>query len=161
MPQMKTRVVSVITACLLAGGAAGAAQAATPSVTTAIKAQDKAVKDSPVFQSLKHVKITTPAQAKALIPKYKALQLKLEHAATVVSRASANGSVQRQGQSDWVGGVRELSRGIGLFDTALTDAVNGKLAAARMELVKAEKALKAGDAMGTEGDKLLGLPTSD
>lgn len=161
MPQFKKYAVSVITACLLAGGAAGAAQAATPSVTAAIKAQDKVVKNSAAFKGLKHVKIGTPAQAKALIPKYKALQLELQHAATVVAAASAKGSTQKQGQADWVGGVREVARGIGLFDTALKDAVNGKAAAAKAELVKAQKALAAGNALGTKGDKLLGLPSSD
>lgn len=161
MSQFKTRAVSVITACVLVGGAAGAAQAATPSVTTAIKGQDKAVKDSAVFKSLKNVKVNTPAQAKALIPKYKALQLKLEHAATVVSHASATGPNQKTGQTDWVGGVRELARGIGLVDTALKDAVDGNKTAAMAELVKAQKALTAGNALGTKGDKLLGLSTND
>lgn len=161
MPQLRTRAVSVITACLLAGGMAGAAQAATPSVTAAIKAQDKAVKNSAVFRSLKHIKITTPAQAKVAIPKYKALQLKLEHAATVVSAASAKGATQKQGQKDWVEGVREVAHGIGLLDTALTDAVDGKDAAAKAEAIKAQKALNAGDVVGTEGDKLLGLSPSD
>jgi len=161
MPQWKTRAVSVITAGLLAGGMAGAAQAATPSVTTAIKAQDKAVKHSAAFRSLKHIKITTPAQAKAAIPKYRALALKLEHAANVVAGASAKGATQKQGQKDWVEGVREVAHGIGLLDTALTDAVHGKGSAAKAELVKAEKALNAGDAIGTKGDKLLGLSPSD
>lgn len=161
MPQWKTRAVSVITAGLLAGGMAGAAQAATTSGTTAIKAQDKAVIDSAVFKSLKHVKLNTPAQAKAAIPKYKALQLKLEHAAAVVSQASTKGSKQKQGQKDWVGGVREVAHGIGLLDTALQDAVNGKAAAAKAELVKAEKALNAGDALGVKGDMLLGLSSGD
>lgn len=86
-----------------------------------------------------------------LIPKYKALQLKLEHAATVVSQASAEGSKQKQGQKDRVGGVRELAQGIGLLDTALKDAVDGKAAAAKTELVKAQKALNDGNALGTEG----------
>jgi len=161
MPHFKARAVSVIAVCLLAGATAGAAQAATPSVTTAIKAQDKAIKDSAVFKSLKHIKVNTPAQAKALIPKYQALQLKLQHAATVVSKASATGSEQRQGQKDWVGGVRELAHGVGLLDVALKDAVDGNKTAAKTELIKAEKALTAANALGTKGDRLLGLPTKD
>lgn len=68
---------------------------------------------------------------------------------------------QKQGQKDWVGGVRLLAHGIGLLDTALADAVNGKTGAARSELVNAQKALAAGNALGTKGDKLLGLPTND
>jgi hypothetical protein len=161
MPQFKRCAVSAITACVLAGGGAGVAQAATPNVTTAIKAQDKAVKNSAVFKSLKHVKVSTPAQAKALIPKYKALQLKLDHAATVVSKAAATGAQQKQGQKDWVGGVRDLAQGIGFLDVALKDAIDGNGSAAKTELAKAQKALSAGDALGTKGDELLGLPTDD
>jgi len=159
MPQFKTRAVSVIAACVVAGGAAGAAQAAT-SVTAAIKAQDKAVKNSAAFKSLKHVSAGTPAQAKALIPKYKALQVKLDHAATVVSKASATGAKQKQGQKDWVDGVRELAQGIGMLDAALADAVKGNKAAAKSALTKAQKELVAGNNLGAKGDKLLGLPTS-
>jgi len=45
MPRFKTRAVLLIAVCLLAVGAVGAAQAATPSVTSAIKAQDKVLVD--------------------------------------------------------------------------------------------------------------------
>lgn len=88
-------------------------------------------------------------------------QRQLEHAATVVSQASANGSEQNQGQKDWVGGVSEVAHGIGLLDTALQDAVDGTAAAAKAGLVKPEKALNAGDALGVKGDLLLGLPSGD
>ena len=153
------RLISLL--ALLLGCTAVAAQASGTTVIAAVKAQDKVVKSSAAYRGLKHIKANTPAEARKLVTEFKALQGKVEHAATAVSRASASGPRQKQGQEDWVQGVRELARGLGQLDTGLQDVVNGKTAAAKAALTKAERTLSAANARGSKGDKLLGLPTND
>jgi hypothetical protein len=157
MGRSRTGLVSVIVACSLAGAAAGTAEAGAMSVKTAIKAQDKVVKSSPAFQSLKQIKVNTAAQVTVLIRKDRALEKKLNHAAAVVSAASATGSRQKQGQKDWVNGVRDIAQGLGTLNVALEDAIHGRATAAKTAELKAENKVEAGDALGTRGDKLLGI----
>jgi hypothetical protein len=142
-------------------GAAGAAQASATPVVAAVKSQDRIVKNSAAYKSLKHVTANTPAEARKLIAEFKALQSKVEHAATVVSQASASGATQKQGQKDWVTGVRDLARGIGQFDTGLQDVIDHKTATGKAELKKATRTLATANTVGDRGDKLLGIPASD
>jgi len=153
--------MSILTACLLAVCTVGTAQASSTSVTAAIKAQDKIFKTSPAYKSLKDFKLSTTAEAKKLVKEFKALRVAADHAATVVSEASASGAKQKQGQNDWVDGLREAATGMGMLNTALQDALDGKAAAAKTLLAKGQKGLDAGNALGDKGDRLLGLPTSD
>jgi len=157
MRQLRTGLVSVFTACLLALAVTGIAQASAVSVKAAVKAQDKALKSSSALNSLKHIKATTPAQIKVVVGKDKALETKLNHAATVVSQASATGATQKQGQKDWVDSVRDISKGFGQLNIALEDAIHDKAAAAKKAEAKAENTVAAGDALGAKANKLLGI----
>lgn len=161
MPHIRIRVVSLLVAGLCVVCAAGVAQASATTVVSAVKAQDKIVKDSAAYKSLKHVTANTPAAAHKLIAEFKVLQSKVEHAATVVSRASASGAKQEQGQKDWVTGVRDLARGIGQFDTGLQDVIDHKTAAGKAELTKATHTLATANTVGDKGKKLLGIPAGD
>jgi len=157
MRQFRTGLVSAFAACFLAVAVAGVAQASAMSVKTAIKTQDKVLKSSSALNSLKHLKVTTAAQVKVAIRKDKTLESKLNHAATVVAAATAIGTKQRQGRKDWVDGVRDISKGFGVLNSALEDAIHGKAAAAKTAELKAENKVTAGDALGAKGDKLLGI----
>ena len=131
------------------------------SVRAAIKAQDHAVKQSPAFKRLKHFKANTPAQAMNLIPDFRALDKKLDLAATVVSKATASTAKEKVGQRDWVAGVRGLVRGISQLVVGLKDVEHGNKSAAKAEALIAQKTLNQANALGVKGDRALGLPTSD
>jgi len=161
MPHVKSRLLSLLIAGLFIVWAAGAAQASAMTVTAAVKAQDRIVKDSAAYRSLKHISANTPAEARRLVTAFRALQRKVEHAATVVSRASAVGTRQKLGQRDWVEGVRDLARGIGQLDVALEDIIHGRNAAGRSELLRAKRTLAIANAVGTRGKRLLRIPAND
>jgi len=161
MSHLKSRVVSLGVSVAVAAGASGIAQAKTTNVVQAIKTQDKVIKHSHAYKELQHFDATTKTQARTLLKSFSALRRKADHAATVVAAASTSSAQQKQGQRDWVDGVREVARGIGQFDTGIRDLIAGNKAAAKRELRKAERTVKAGNAIGTKGDRLLHLPTSD
>ncbi len=161
MLRVKTYLAAAGLVCAVGVGVPMDAQASSMSVAAAIKAQDKAIKRSPAYQQLRHFDAKTPAQAKALISKFAALETTVKHAATAVSGASATTSTQKQAQSEWVKGAREEATGIGQLETGVKDLVAGKNSTAKTEVAKAVKTIKAGDVLGAEADKLLGLPSSD
>jgi hypothetical protein len=161
MPHVRLRLLSLLIAGLFVVWAAGAAQAGAMTVTAAVKSQDRIVKDSAAYRSLKHIDANTPAAARRLVTAFRALQLRVEHAATVVSRASASGARQKLGQRDWVDGVRDLARGIGQLDVALEDIIHGRNAAGKAELLRAKRTLAVANALGTRGKRLLGIPANE
>src|SRR5579884_2043634 len=109
MSQVRMRLLSMLVAGALVSGIAAAAQANTASVTTAVKSQDRIVKHSLAYRSLKNIdRVRTRRQARVLIRRDARLQLLLRHAATVVCRATASDARQRTGRHDWVIGVRDL-----------------------------------------------------
>lgn len=162
MPYLKSRVVSLgVSVAVIAGITGGVAQAKSTNVVTAIKSQDKLIKRSPAYKELQHFDVKTKTQARTLLKSFSALQREADHAASVVAAASTSSARQKSGRRDWVNGMREGARGIGQFDTGIKDLLAGKKTDAKREVVKAEKTLKAGNALGSKGDKLLGLPTRD
>jgi cell division protein ZapA (FtsZ GTPase activity inhibitor) len=161
MIQGRERLAALIVAAVCMGCAAGAAQASATTVVAAVKTQDRIVKSSAAYRGLKHVTADTPQQARKLIVEFKALQRRLEHAATVVSRATATDARQRRGKADWVTGVRDLGRGIGQLDSGLTDVIKGRTAAGKALLKRANRTLAAANAIGTRGKRLLGIPAGE
>ena len=158
--RLKTFTATGLSAAAILAGQAATADAAS-SVTAAIKSQDTAVRHNPAVRALAHFQANTSAQAQKLIPEFQAATKAFDHAATVVSHASASSAQQTAGQKDWVGGVRELARGFTQLSTALRDVVSGDRTAAQREAVTALKTVKAGERLGVKGDRLLGLPSSD
>jgi hypothetical protein len=153
------RLLSMLVAGALVSGVAGAAQASTASVTTAVKSQDRVVKHSVAYRSLKNIdRVRTRSQARVLIRRDARLQLLLRHAATVVSRATVSDARQRTGRRDWVIGVRDLARGVGQLDGGFRQLLDGRSLAARRDLLRAKHTLRVADAIGTRGDRLLGIP---
>lgn len=156
---LRIRAISLLMAVALAVTAAGAAQAGTMPVTAAAKAQDRIIKHSAGYRSLRRiVDVRTRAQARIWIAKDAKLQHLLDHAATVVSHSSASSSRQRAGRRDWVIGVRSLARGIGQLDTGFRRMLQGRPAAARIHLARARRAMAVADAVGTRADRLLRIP---
>jgi hypothetical protein len=161
MSHARSRLLALLIAGAFVVLATGAAQAGATTVTAAVKAQDRIVKNSVAYRSLKHFSANTPAAARRLVTEFKALQLRVEHAANVVSRASASGVRQKLGQREWVDGVRDLARGIGQLDVALEDIIHGRNATGRSELLRAKRTLAVANAVGTRGKRLLRIPAND
>ena len=91
------------------------------------------------------------------MPKLQTLVNTLNHAASVVSQASATTSTQKEGQKDWVAGVRGTSTAVGQIITAVQDLARGDKADALVTIHKAEKTEAAAAKLGEKGDKLLGV----
>ena len=101
------------------------------------------------------------AQAKKAILDLQAAAKKVDHAASVVSKATASTAKQRAGQKDWVDGVRDLGRGFSQLVGALKDIEHGNMSAAKTAALAAQKTIATAEKLGTKGDRLLGLPTTD
>jgi hypothetical protein len=151
----------LVAGVVVLSGFAASSEAASVSVTAAIKGQDQAVRHSPVLKKITHFRLTTPAQTKKLVVDLQTLDGRLDHAATVVSEATALTAKQKLGQKEWVGGVRELANGFSQFAVELKDIERGDKTAAKQEAIIAKKTIQQGDALGMKGDRALGLPTSD
>jgi Skp family chaperone for outer membrane proteins len=156
-----TRCLVVVgTAGTLAGATTGTAAAAAPTgVVAAIKGQERVLKSAGKAEDLQHVKINTPAKARALEAKYKDLATKFDHAAAVVSHAQATTPSQKRGQTDWVTAVRGAAKGFDQFGTALGDIAAKHKSAAKSELLTAVKTVASNAKLLLKADKLLGLPS--
>lgn len=161
MRHVRMRLTSLLVIGVCVGSAAGAAQASASTVVSAVKTQDRIVKSSAAYRGLKHVRADTPAAARRLIAEFRVLQRKVDHAATVVSHATASGTRQRIGKRDWVTGVRDLGRGIGQLDRGLTDVINGRTTTGKALVKKAARTLAIANAIGTRGKRLLGIPANE
>jgi uncharacterized protein (UPF0210 family) len=138
----------------------GVAAARGLTVTQAVRAQDKLVRDSPGYKTLQDFRtITTATQAEQAIPGLNALEKLLAHAANTIANASA-GASQKTGQKDCVSGVRLFNNAVGMFVIALTDSAQGKSSAAKTEATKAFKLIRSGNMIGIKGEKLLHLTKS-
>jgi hypothetical protein len=160
---MRNFTIRCLTLCAglaLTGAIAGAAQASSPNVVSAIKAQDKIISKAPAWKALKH-EPTSIAQVKKLISDIASLEKLGVHAVAVVSRSSTTSAKQRQGKADWINGSREQDRGLLELGTALKDALAGNGAGSAAEYTKGIAKVNAGTALGSKGDRLLGLPPND
>src|SRR5579871_332324 len=161
MLRPKACLASAGLVCAVGVGVPMQAQASSKGLVQAIKAQDRVVANSPAYRQLQHFDANTPAQAKALIPKFAALESKIRHAASAVSAASTTTSTQQRAQSDWVTGARQEATGIGEFETGFKDLIAGRKATAKAEVTKGAENIKAGDVLSAKADKLLGLAPGD
>jgi hypothetical protein len=153
-------VIGAATGSLLFSVCAAISLASATNVTQAIKAEDKITHSSPAYPELTHFDVKTVAQARRLIPQLEVLGWFLDRAANVVASASAT-SRQRKGQQDWVAGVRTAARAVEAAAAVLKEVVDGKKVAASAELSKAAKQELSASRQVIEGDRLLGLPSSD
>jgi lambda family phage tail tape measure protein len=98
-------------------------------------------------------------RAKTLGAKYKGLATQFDQAATVVSKAQATTPAQKQGQSDWVTGVRGAAQGFDEYADALGDVAAKNKSAAKSKLVSAVKTIDRDAKLLLKVDKLLRLST--
>ncbi len=158
---LRRGALSLMSIALAFCGLAATAGAAGMSVTAAVKAQDHAINHSAAVKKLKHLHVTTPAQAKKVIPDLQALDRKLDHAGRIVAKATATTPKQKVGQKEWVAGVRELARGFSQLTVALKDIEHGNKIAAKAQALTAARTIVKAEALGVKADRALGLPTTD
>src|SRR6202035_1042325 len=75
----------------------------------------------------------------------------LNKIAAKVSAQKASTSSGKQGQADWVGGIRKVAKGFGDLNTALSDIKNGNKSAAKPELKQAVTLVKQGAVEAKKG----------
>jgi hypothetical protein len=153
----RTRALAAGVTLAATGLGAATAQASPSNVVTTVKAQEQIIRSSPAYRQLQNLKITTKAQAKVAIPTFAALDAKLKTAASAVSAASTTTPQQKQGQTDWVKGVRDLATGISDIEIGLKDAVANQIPAGKKEILKAAGPLKRAAVLSHNADVLLGL----
>jgi hypothetical protein len=140
--------------CLLA---ASGAQASDSSVRAAIESSNKQVKESPELQgALSEIK-NDPKTIAKLQKGITTFDSALNKIAAKVAAQKASTPNGKQGQADWVGGIRKLTKGFEDLNTALSDIKNGNKSAAKPELKQAVTLVKQGVVEAKKGKALLGV----
>ena len=151
--------ISLVTLALVLAGMATVAQANDASVRATIKAQTRAINQSPQLKGLlKGTKIKL-SQAPQLIKLCHALAGKLDHAAGVVAQTTASTAQGRLGKTNWVKGARGLAHGFSQLETALKDLEHGNKSAGQTEAASALKTIANANALGVKADHELKLST--
>jgi hypothetical protein len=162
MRNVTSHCLSVAAALALTGSLAGAAQASSTNVVTAIKAQDRLVKRTPGFKTLNdNLNVKTVSAAKKAVPVIEPLVKASARAVRVVAKASTSSAQQRQGKADWIKGSEEEDRGLLEYRTALEDLIEGKHSAFKAMDTKAQTLIGKGVTIGSKGDQLLGISIND
>jgi hypothetical protein len=149
------RGAGALTAAAVAAGVFAGTAEAGQNVVAAIKSQEQAV--IPSLKVLDKINFSSPSDAKKYVPKLQTAVKKLNTAANVVARASASSSTQKQGQADWVKGIRGDATALGYLVTALKDISSSNQSGALTYIHKAKVLEKSSTAIGEKGEKLLGI----
>jgi uncharacterized phage infection (PIP) family protein YhgE len=151
--------LAAVTVCMAIGFllAAVGAQASDSSVRAAIESSNKQVKESPELQgALSEIK-NDPKTIAKLQKGIAAFDSALNKIATKVSAQKASTSNGKQGEADWVGGIRKVAKGFKDLDTTLSEIKSGNKSAAKSELKQAVTLVKQGAAEAKKGKALLGV----
>jgi len=153
-------LVGLVAMCIGLGGLPAVANAGQPSVAAAVRAQNRSIKTTAALHKLKHIKVTNASSARKVIRPLRTLKRKFDHAATVVSHASATTSAQRTGRREWCAGVRRIAHGYAQMITALADVEHGHKSAAKQEVLTAVKTVVTGAKSVLKADRALGVTPS-
>jgi type IV secretory pathway TrbL component len=162
--RLSIRTLSAFAAMSLVVAMTGVAQASSPNVVTAIKAQDKVISRTAGLKEFNHLdvkKLPARTRAKRLIADFGKLEKTAARGIAVVSKASTTSARQKQGKAFWIAGSREQTRAIRQLQSALKNVLAGDTTAAKTQYRKAIKTFLVGTILGIKGDKLLGLPDTD
>ena len=152
-----TVALCLSSAALVAVVAPAAAQASDQGVRTAIRGQDRAVRNSAAIKLATAYLNGTSKSPKGVKQALAVFETKLRKAVSVVSHKRASTARGRQGRAAWLGGVRKLIAGLADLRAALTAVQNHHAAQAKALVRKAAAEIKAGNVEGLKGDRLLGL----
>ncbi len=150
--------ISLVIVAVALVGTASVAQANDVSVEAAIKAQDRAISQSPQVKRLLKTKKFTAGQAPKAIKLFQPLVARFAHAAMVVGKTTASTAQGQAGKSNWVKGVRGLAPGFSQLVTALKDDEHNNKTAAQTGAAAAVKTIANANALGVKAAHQLKLP---
>ncbi|HTA37048.1 MAG TPA: hypothetical protein VK761_10060 [Solirubrobacteraceae bacterium] len=140
--------------CLLA---ASGAQASDSSVRAAIEASSRQVKESSELQGALSEFKSDPKDLAKLQKGIATFVGALKKVEAKVSAQKASTSKGKQGEADWLGGIRKVAKGFEDLNTTLSDIKSGNKSAAKSELKQAVTLVKQGAVEAKEGKALLGV----
>lgn len=149
--------LSLATLAVVLGAVAVQATASDMSVKAAIKAQDRAIKQTPQLKRLLNGTVRS-SQISEAIKLCRAFESKLDDAAAAVAKTHASTADGAAGKKDWVTGVRGLAHGFSQFTAALKDQQQGNKPAAKTKARAALKTISTAEALGLKADHELKLP---
>jgi len=143
---------------------AATSSAAPPAgnVVAVIKAQDKILNHAPATRTLGRFDLRSvppPKVATPALPALRGFVHDLRSDVAAVANASTSSFRQRQGQLDYVHGVRIQLRGFVELEHALEQVIARNISAGAHTYVRGQKLLDSGNVIANRGDMLLGLST--
>jgi hypothetical protein len=156
---IRTSRLAAVSVCLTIGCllAAGGAQASDSSVRSAIEASTQQVKESPELQGALSELKSDPKTIAKLQKGIATFDGALKKVAAKVSAQKASTSNGKQGEADWVGGIRKVAKGFEDLGTALSDLKSGNKSGGKTELKQAIALVKQGAEEAKKGKSLLGV----
>ena len=137
---------------------ASPAAAFDAGVRAAVRAQNAHIVLSPqIRQVLATSKVDNPA-IPGVIQAAEALEARLGHAETAVTKTVAVSPSISRGRRDWLAGARQLGKGLARFVTALGDAEHGLSAQARAAFHSAVAMIDAAESLMRHADRELRVP---
>jgi hypothetical protein len=166
---LRTLVVVAALGCAAIGaGGAGPAAAATGArtpmahvaqaadVVAAVKNQTQRLRRRTLPQ-LAHLRLDSPADARAALPVLRSVHARLAFAARDVAFASVQSPLQRVARETWVRGTRDEAEGVAAFERAAQAIAAGHKPAARAPLLRAIKLFARGGEQTQRAESLLDL----
>jgi hypothetical protein len=162
MRNVRSQCLSIAAALALTASLAGAAQASSTNVATAIKTQDRLVRRTPECKTFNaNLNVKTVSKAKKVVPVIEPLEKAAARAVRVVAKASTSSARQRRGKADWIKGSEEVDRGMLEYRTALEDLIAGKQSAFKAIDARAQTLIDKGVTLSSNGDQLIGISIND
>jgi hypothetical protein len=139
----------------------GTAQASDASVRGAIEGAAKELKESPKLEKeIAALKNPSKADLQKVVKAVGTLQTDLQKVASKVSAQTASTTAGKEGEEDWLEGIKNVANGFGDFKTGLLDLEKKSVSTGKTEVKKGAKLIKQGSAEVKKGDALLKVKTS-
>jgi hypothetical protein len=163
----RSRLRSMCMAAVLVGAfglttATTSPAASAKGVVAVIKAQDEILNHAAATRQLRHYDLRTfppPKVARRALPVLRRFVDNLRTDVRAVANASTDSFRQRQGQLDYVHGVRIQIRGFVEIEHALAQLIDRNISAGAHTFERGQKLLESGNVIANRGDSLLGLST--
>jgi hypothetical protein len=154
---LRRLAAATTTAAVTLGCAAAVAQANDAGVKATIKTQDHALGETSQYKKLAGGTLKT-SQLPQAIKLCRGFEVKLLHAADVVSRTRGSTPTGKAGKKDWVAAVRATALGYAELATSLKDIEHGQKAAGKAKAEAALRTFHTALALDLKADHLLKLP---
>jgi hypothetical protein len=140
--------------------AAAPAVAYDAGVRAAVRVENAHVKLSPQIRRVLATSKVANGAILSVVQGAAALETRLGHAATAVTKTVAESPIIEQGRRDWLTGARQLENGLGSLVIALRDAERGLDTRARAAFHAAVRNIDAAESLMRHADRELRVPVS-